>query len=591
MMMMMRRMSYKQQLAILLLVAVAAVLLPANSAYGHGLGLDKISSIDIQGKEISISVEMPLSFKNGGDQITITATEDQTGQNAKNVTFLIGLFHDNTMVFRNYFFAENGVLPLQISSQTEHDGFTINGRQDSLLGAYHGTESSPIEVAGPVFEEGGLYTFEIEVRGIDEPTNIIEDSGIHVADLSVASTSSYVEKDSEDNDVEFRMKSYFDKISTFDYNPETKLATFEMPFDWSESKMSHIPVVHEEVHFPKDFVEFLSPSYTGHANGIELFRDSVTIDDYTEDDERIVHFVLLQDHLRIIKNEMKKSGEPLPENIVFTLATNEKASFPLIAYTKSEDFQINLAWDPVGVVPGENTNFVFTVRDGSTGEPLRNSEYTFVILQHGQEIHRVSGIAQVGGEFEKFTFDPTQTGPTIIKFENIRGTGQETEFGIVIAATALSNNSTDTVSHASETVAVAAARGENNTTDDKGGGGCLIATAAYGTELAFQVQFLREIRDNAVMGTTSGMAFMTGFNQLYYSFSPTIADWQRENPVFQDAVRAFITPMVSTLSIMTLAGSGSEAEIFGLGISVIALNLGMYVAAPAVAFWQIKKLF
>ena len=581
-------MSYKQ---FAILVLAVAVFFPVNSVYGHGVGLDKISSIDIQGKEISISVEMPLSFENGEDQITITAIEDETKENAKNVTFLIGLFHDNTMIFRNYFFAENGILPLKISSQSGYDNFVINGEQDSLLGAYHGTESSPIEIAGPIFDEGGLYTFEIEVRTIDEPTNIIEDSGVHVADLSVASTFSYLEKDSEDNDVEFRMKSYFDKISAFEYNPETKLVTFEMPFDWSESKMSHIPVVHEEVHFPKDFVEFLSPSYTGQANGIELFKASVTIDDYTEEDERIVHFVLLQDHLRFIKNEMKKSGEPLPENIVFTLATNEEISFPLTAYTKSEDFQINLSWDPVEIIPGENTNFVFTVRDGPTGEPLRNSDYTFVILQRGQEIHRTSGEAQVGGEFEKFTFDQTQTGPTIIKFENIRNTGQETEFGVVIAPTSISlNNSPNSIEDSSEMISNEDTNSENDQVETEGGG-CLIATAAYGTELAPQVQLLREVRDNTVMSTSSGMAFMTGFNQLYYSFSPTIADWERENPMFQEAVRAFITPMVSTLSIMTLADNGSEIEVLGLGISVIALNLGMYIAAPAIVIWQIKKRF
>ncbi len=127
-------------------------------------------------------------------------------------------------------------------------------------------------------------------------------------------------------------------------------------------------------------------------------------------------------------------------------------------------------------------------------------------------------------------------------------------------------------------------------TEDKGkGGACLIATAAYGTELAPQVQFLREIRDNTVMSTTSGMAFMTGFNQLYYSFSPTIADLEREHPMFQEAVRAFITPMISTLSIMTLAEDGSEAEVLGLGISVIALNLGMYIAAPAVIGFKVHK--
>ena len=125
--------------------------------------------------------------------------------------------------------------------------------------------------------------------------------------------------------------------------------------------------------------------------------------------------------------------------------------------------------------------------------------------------------------------------------------------------------------------------------NDGDGGGCLIATAAYGTELAPQVQFLREIRDNTVMSTSSGTAFMTGFNQLYYSFSPTIADMERENPMFQQAVRAFITPMVSTLSIMTLADTGSEAEVLGLGISVIALNLGMYIAAPALIGFKVNR--
>ena len=127
-------------------------------------------------------------------------------------------------------------------------------------------------------------------------------------------------------------------------------------------------------------------------------------------------------------------------------------------------------------------------------------------------------------------------------------------------------------------------------TESKGkGGACLIATAAYGTELAPQVQFLREIRDNTVMSTTSGMAFMTGFNQLYYSFSPTIADLEREYPMFQQAVRAFITPMISTLSIMTLAEDGSDAQVLGLGISVIALNLGMYIAAPTIIGFKVHK--
>jgi YVTN family beta-propeller protein len=121
------------------------------------------------------------------------------------------------------------------------------------------------------------------------------------------------------------------------------------------------------------------------------------------------------------------------------------------------------------------------------------------------------------------------------------------------------------------------------------GGGCLIATAAYGTELAPQVQLLREIRDNTLFSTAFGTSFMSGFNTLYYSFAPTIADWERESPMFKETIKTLITPMLSTLSIMSLADEGSEVDVLGLGISVIALNLGMYIAAPAVVAWQIKK--
>ena len=406
---------------------------PASAVYGHGLGIDTISSVDIQGKEISITVELPLSFDNLDEkQITITANEDETKENAKNVTFLIGLFHENQMIFRNYFFTSDGILPINIIP-TQEGEISINGEQDSLLGAWYGTESNPLEITGPIFNSGGLYNFEIEVRTLDEPTNIVEDSGVYNADLSVAETTQYLEKDSQNQEVSFRLKSYFDKISAFEYDSEKKQVTFEMPFDWSEKQMSHIPVVHEEVHFPTEFAEFLSPSYTGQVNGIDLFKSSVTVDDYTEVDERIVHFVLLQDHLRFLKNQMKKSGEPLPDNIVFTLSTNEKVDFPLTAYTRSEDFLINLSWNPITIEPDKTTKFVFTIRDGATNEPLRNSDYTFVILQGGKEIHRVTGFAQIGGGSEDYYFTEDQTGPTIIRFENIRNTGQETEFGMVVA--------------------------------------------------------------------------------------------------------------------------------------------------------------
>ena len=122
-------------------------------------------------------------------------------------------------------------------------------------------------------------------------------------------------------------------------------------------------------------------------------------------------------------------------------------------------------------------------------------------------------------------------------------------------------------------------------------GGCLIATAAFGSEMAPQVQFLRELRDNTVLQTESGSAFMTGFNQFYYSFSPAIADYERENPAFKEAVKIALTPLLTSLTLLQYVDIDSEYEMLGYGISIILLNIGMYFIAPAVLITKIRSFY
>jgi peptidyl-prolyl cis-trans isomerase B (cyclophilin B) len=122
-------------------------------------------------------------------------------------------------------------------------------------------------------------------------------------------------------------------------------------------------------------------------------------------------------------------------------------------------------------------------------------------------------------------------------------------------------------------------------------GGCLIATAAYGSELAPQVQQLRELRDNIVLQTESGTSFMASFNQFYYSFSPTIADYERENPTFKEAVKITLTPLLTSLTLLQYADIDSESEMLGYGIAIILLNIGMYFIAPAVLITKIRSFY
>ena len=126
--------------------------------------------------------------------------------------------------------------------------------------------------------------------------------------------------------------------------------------------------------------------------------------------------------------------------------------------------------------------------------------------------------------------------------------------------------------------------------DQPSGGGCLIATAAYGSELAPQVQALREIRDNSLLNTESGTSFMSTFNGVYYSFSPIIADYERENPMFREMVKIAITPMISSLSILNHVDMDSEQSVVGYGISLVVLNLAMYLGIPASVIMGARKL-
>ncbi|MEK0336416.1 MAG: CFI-box-CTERM domain-containing protein [Nitrosopumilus sp.] len=130
---------------------------------------------------------------------------------------------------------------------------------------------------------------------------------------------------------------------------------------------------------------------------------------------------------------------------------------------------------------------------------------------------------------------------------------------------------------------------ETEVIDETEGGGCLIATATFGSELAPQVQQLRELRDNTILSTESGTAFMTGFNQFYYSFSPAIADLEREQPIFKEVMKIALTPMLSSLSLLNYVDIDSEQEMLGYGISLILLNIGMYAGIPAFAILKLYQ--
>ena len=171
------------------------------------------------------------------------------------------------------------------------------------------------------------------------------------------------------------------------------------------------------------------------------------------------------------------------------------------------------------------------------------------------------------------------------------GPGQNAGFGVVVSERLQTYKAArfslvaDSDQYVSEAVTVEAAGvGTSSTKDFTGASsGCLIATAAFGSELAPQVQTLRNFRDGIALNTLAGSSFMTVFNGWYYSFSPQVADFERGQPWLKEAVRVSIYPLLGILDLSTgvydaLAFNG-EAAIVGAGLTASAL-IGLLYFAP-----------
>ena len=383
-------------LIILTLVAVTLM----GTASGHGIGIE--SSVGISNdRDIKLTVELlPFDFYQSDQKIIkINAYDQSNREDLTNTNFDVQIINDENILLNDSFFAEDGIL---IIDEDE---------------------------TGQIFDNGGIFTFIIVINAEDE-FGTVSDLGFE-AQVSVTEVT-YHTQTTQAEPMEFRVKSYYDNITGFEYDTNQKTATITLPFDFAEKNISHTNVDHAEVMFPKNFIEFLAPHYFGTANGIDLFKASVFVDDYSEEENRIVHFILLKDHLRHLKTQLNKIDSELPDKIELTLSRGEELQFPLKTLTLSEEFRVDLSWDPKEIKPNVPVKFIYTFRNPIDEGPIRDSDYTFTILQNGQEIFSRSSNAKIGADYSEYAFSEEQTGLTVARFSNISGSGQETEFAFVI---------------------------------------------------------------------------------------------------------------------------------------------------------------
>jgi hypothetical protein len=122
--------------------------------------------------------------------------------------------------------------------------------------------------------------------------------------------------------------------------------------------------------------------------------------------------------------------------------------------------------------------------------------------------------------------------------------------------------------------------------------GCLIATATYGSELAPEVRFLRDFRDFEILQTFAGSSFMVAFNDWYYSFSPTVAQFEYTHPTARSAMKLILYPLLAILRVgaaaFDLSPNNHELGATLSGLTIGALIGSIYVGLPLTAL--LRKL-
>ena len=114
--------------------------------------------------------------------------------------------------------------------------------------------------------------------------------------------------------------------------------------------------------------------------------------------------------------------------------------------------------------------------------------------------------------------------------------------------------------------------------------GCIIATAAYGSELAPEVFYMRYVRDKLMGSTRIGGTLVHAFNAFYYSWSPSLARIIAASELLQVVFRVLLLPLVSIIHItawlFTIFGGGDFASVVAFTFAAFS-SITTYILLPA----------
>ena len=366
---------------LLLLILILPTLLTLDNVYGHGVGSEIFPPVELDDRLVTLEVSSSKSDPNTNDdqQISISLIDFDSKITLRDVTFLIKSERGEQFLFEQEFKADNGFLVFNFVSEENNSIIIEENNEDNLFGSLLGLDSRMINVKGPKLSEGGLYKFDVTVLTADGYSKNLVEPLVFNAGISIAQTTQFNFVDTNFGEQNIQVISYYDEISNFQYDSDSKEIRFSMPFEWSQSNINQTSVVHEELVIPKSFGDLLVSGFLMYINGVKISQDVVNIDDFFSD-ERVVHFIIYQRELQnVFENNFNQ------DEMNFIIKPDREYTH-LSSVTENGQFRILVSWEPENLKSNSDAKIIFDITDIFLKNRPVATNYEFSMTQNDKII-------------------------------------------------------------------------------------------------------------------------------------------------------------------------------------------------------------
>lgn len=273
-----------------------------QSVYADGLTQENLPPASLGDREgslfVKISPPIYTTETKGNAFMQFRLFDARTNETIEFVTYDITVTKgtnpspDERPLLRDFFQSPSGLLTIRVEP-TNDTSLTIFGNQDPFLGAWVADPGGTINIRGPLLQEGGLYRFDIQIFGIDNPRNIFtpENAPTFETFLSVGDVYNFEDLPYMGQTFNSTLISYYDEIQDFNFDSETGSFSWSMPFYYNLTRLRDNPIfVHEEIKIPKAL--FGDSIFNATVNGDPVSGRTLAIDPFADPDAVILHYLI-----------------------------------------------------------------------------------------------------------------------------------------------------------------------------------------------------------------------------------------------------------------------------------------------------------